>query len=879
MRQITRAILAIIVPVLAVALLLFVLAGCDVINPPPPEEVVLLGTKQIHEFEEGTVVTSSWMVIDNETVTRKITLGDLLAAELPAAVSTLVVTETLGVGGDATFSSTITAVGPIYENTPLVYAGAKIVIANPYTSRPNAYKGQLHAHSDQSDGVGTPTEVATAYRNAGYDFMSLTDHDMITPDPGVGILFITGVEETHGFGHILGIGAAAQSTETEPQLIIDFHIAQDAVPILAHPNSPTSAEWTDTEIRQLTGFMAIEAYNRAVGAANSNAEDKWDAALSEYRFSYGTAADDLHVGGGGVGFDEGWVVVYADSLSEASILDALRRGNFTSSTGPTLTMSLDQQTITAVVDSSSNVEWIVQGGAIAETDAATTSATYTIVGDEVYVRAKATRISDSEIAWSNPIYINRVGQSPLEAGGGIQGPLFITGTLDVLGDVVVTSTLEVVGFADFQSTVRNSTGNLTLNDFVDISGPVDMESPLNVDGNISSSVGAVTVTDELAVTSPGNITHTIQAGAGFTATLKLVEFGAGDVGAYILYDGDGNELEIWTGNDNAVRRLSIARDSGALNFTSPVDFDLTFNVDGATTLAGLDVSAATNLQGNISSSAGAVTITDSVNITGPVDLDDTFNVDGASTMGDITSDGDVGIGGAPSEQLHVRSITSTTVEIEGGANLTSTLFLSEGDVAGAFLRYDGVDNHFSIWAGNPPVERLRIDRDNGLVTILGAASFNDDLTFTGSGLGLQHGYVWGNEITWTQASAVQNTWYNISDAGMTSGPLNGIEHDGNGLITVTVAGMYMADWSSDAEANAANQHVQLAFSVDGSATEFGQTHFETIGVNRESAVSSTAILDLAAGQTVEVAIRTTEGGTPDLFVDHMHLRVVQIAGT
>ena len=39
-----------------------------------------------------------------------------------------------------------------------------------------AYKGDTHLHSCRSDGVGTPFEVACAYRRAGFDFICLTDH-------------------------------------------------------------------------------------------------------------------------------------------------------------------------------------------------------------------------------------------------------------------------------------------------------------------------------------------------------------------------------------------------------------------------------------------------------------------------------------------------------------------------------------------------------------------------------------------------------------------------------------------------------------------------------------------------------------------------------
>jgi predicted metal-dependent phosphoesterase TrpH len=38
------------------------------------------------------------------------------------------------------------------------------------------FRGNLHAHSDRSDGVAPPERVVAAYRDAGYDFLVLTDH-------------------------------------------------------------------------------------------------------------------------------------------------------------------------------------------------------------------------------------------------------------------------------------------------------------------------------------------------------------------------------------------------------------------------------------------------------------------------------------------------------------------------------------------------------------------------------------------------------------------------------------------------------------------------------------------------------------------------------
>ncbi|MFL5975657.1 MAG: PHP domain-containing protein, partial [Solirubrobacterales bacterium] len=38
------------------------------------------------------------------------------------------------------------------------------------------WRGNLHCHSNRSDGHWAPERVAAAYRDAGYDFIALSDH-------------------------------------------------------------------------------------------------------------------------------------------------------------------------------------------------------------------------------------------------------------------------------------------------------------------------------------------------------------------------------------------------------------------------------------------------------------------------------------------------------------------------------------------------------------------------------------------------------------------------------------------------------------------------------------------------------------------------------
>jgi histidinol phosphatase-like PHP family hydrolase len=46
----------------------------------------------------------------------------------------------------------------------------------PFAASGRFYKGNLHTHSTRSDGAREPADVCAAYRDAGYDFLALTDH-------------------------------------------------------------------------------------------------------------------------------------------------------------------------------------------------------------------------------------------------------------------------------------------------------------------------------------------------------------------------------------------------------------------------------------------------------------------------------------------------------------------------------------------------------------------------------------------------------------------------------------------------------------------------------------------------------------------------------
>lgn len=156
-----------------------------------------------------------------------------------------------------------------------------------------------------------------------------------------------------------------------------------------------------------------------------------------------------------------------------------------------------------------------------------------------------------------------------------------------------------------------------------------------------------------------------------------------------------------------------------------------------------------------------------------------------------------------------------------------------------------------------------------------------DFIFEGEGNGLPYGSCYGNEITWTQASAAQNTWYNVSDTDMTDGQLNLVTHDGSGKLTISKAGRYLINYSASIACNIPNHHIEGGIEVNssGSADNSGICSWYPQTANAEGIVNSTAILDLAANATIELCIRTATAGTPTLSINHLNITATMVGGT
>jgi hypothetical protein len=296
------------------------------------------------------------------------------------------------------------------------------------------YKGNTHTHTLNSDGDSTPDDVVRWYREHGYRFLVLSDHNFLTSVEGLNalhgadekFLVIKGEEVTDRFGdtpiHINGLDV---STHVEPQhgssvveviqSNVDAIRKTNGIPHVNHPNYQWAISGDD--LLRVERYKLFEIYNghhlvnNLGGGGVPGMEEVWDRLLSSGRTVYGIADDDAHVfkqpGNPDVpGPGRAWVVVRAERLAPRPIVEALEKGDFYASTGVELEdyqVTGTQMTVTIrqQLFSKYRVQFIGKNGHVLK-EMTSSPATYTFAGDERYVRAKVLE-SNGRVAWTQPV--------------------------------------------------------------------------------------------------------------------------------------------------------------------------------------------------------------------------------------------------------------------------------------------------------------------------------------------------------------------------------------------------------------------------------------------------------------------------------------------
>jgi len=303
------------------------------------------------------------------------------------------------------------------------------MILRPFSAPGQFWRGNLHTHSNLSDGCLDPVEVCRRYKAEGYDFLALTDHFIghygypIADTKAfrdesfttiLGAELHSGAMENGELWHILAVGLPedfaapnapgfhpVDGQETGPDLSRRARDAGAFVSI-AHPH------WsglTLTDARSITAAHSVEIYNHscAVGCDREGGGHVLDLLLSEGRDLSIIATDDAH-------FTEpdhfgGWVMVKAEANDPERLLEALKRGDFYSSQGPEIrSISVDDAAVHVETTAVSAI--ILQGHGQAATAIHGTSMTRGSVPLDRFRQSPWLRVTVVDAAgkraWGNP---------------------------------------------------------------------------------------------------------------------------------------------------------------------------------------------------------------------------------------------------------------------------------------------------------------------------------------------------------------------------------------------------------------------------------------------------------------------------------------------
>jgi hypothetical protein len=296
------------------------------------------------------------------------------------------------------------------------------------------WRGNLHTHSDRSDGILPPEEVCRRYRAEGYDFLAVTDHFIGTYDyplvdtrpfraPGfttlLGAELHSGAMGNGALWHILAVGLPldfapgnAPGFHQVPGMETGAEIARrardaGAFVAVAHPQW---AGLTLEDARSIEAAHVVEAYNHGCHAGCDRGDGFAinDLLLSEGRRINLIATDDAH-------FSEpdhfgGWTMVKAPENDPEALLSALKAGHHYSTQGPEL-RRIEFTERSVDVECSAAVSVIVQGQGVAAKAVhghSMTRASVMIGGQERFDRSPWLRVTVVDAAgrraWSNPYW-------------------------------------------------------------------------------------------------------------------------------------------------------------------------------------------------------------------------------------------------------------------------------------------------------------------------------------------------------------------------------------------------------------------------------------------------------------------------------------------
>lgn len=311
------------------------------------------------------------------------------------------------------------------------------------------YKGNLHSHTTNSDGWLTPEQSVALYKQYGYHFLCLSEHDYYTDlreqFDCEDFILLPGVEasamllnrdksamlKTH---HIHGIlGNRKMQREAKDKLLKHGECLEYPVYIEEWDGRKVAQQLSDSlrergcfttynhpvwsrvdmdEVCGLEGIWAVEVYNYGTVVECGEGYDSlfWETMLRKGTHVNAFASDDNHNPGKFFDSFGGYVMVKSEELSHEAIVNHLLAGDYYSSSGPRIYQwGIDGDKVYVECSAVERINFIV-GGAIGRSETllkhedALIGGCHILRGDEKYVRIEC--VDDrGRRAWTNVLWL------------------------------------------------------------------------------------------------------------------------------------------------------------------------------------------------------------------------------------------------------------------------------------------------------------------------------------------------------------------------------------------------------------------------------------------------------------------------------------------
>ncbi len=323
------------------------------------------------------------------------------------------------------------------------------------------FKANLHTHSYFSDGKLSPKELKKEYMKRGYSILAFTDHEHIIDNSRLSdsdFLAITGCEiaikelvsdstlknpamkvchlnfyslDPHNtvtpfyskeYDHFINIHSAGRITPQQSfkriystDGINEIINAANEQGFLVSYNHPSWSLETAVDYTSYKNLFAVEIYNTTCKKLGfTDDEAAYDHLLRGGNRLFCTACDDCHTKAPiGSPYNDsfgGWVMIDAEALNYGTVMEALKRGDFYSSTGPEiLEIAKNSGTISIKTSPAKSITMLTGGRRtevkFAEENSPLTSAEFKLKAHDGYVRI---RVEDycAKKAYSNAYFID-----------------------------------------------------------------------------------------------------------------------------------------------------------------------------------------------------------------------------------------------------------------------------------------------------------------------------------------------------------------------------------------------------------------------------------------------------------------------------------------